>query len=112
MMNFLHTNMMAMSAFDLILSIALGILGSVVIALTVYFTVKLIWKLCKLFWKGLRKIFRTPKEKCAAIQCPFCGKMLDRCSCQKNYARTYRQRLRSYKRWKRQHNCTHVETKK
>jgi hypothetical protein len=49
----------------------------------------------------IKSKIKTAKAKCAAIQCPFCGKTLDRCVCAKNKNRSYGKRYRVYKKWKK-----------
>ena len=109
---FFNQSMQFVALYEFVIAITLGIVIAVAACVSVFYLGKLIWLICKGIGKLFKKIFKTPKQKCAEIQCPFCGKMLDRCSCQKNNARTYRQRLRSYKKWYKQHHCCHKDEKK
>jgi len=51
----------------------------------------------KSFWKGFRKRVKSSKEKCTEIQCPFCGRTLEKCMCPSNKNLSYRQRLKVHK---------------
>ena len=81
---------------------------SIVAALFTVYIMKKIWELLKRLWRGIcrlfKRIFKSYRKKCAAIQCPFCGKTLDHCSCTKNSDRTYKERYVAYKRWKKRRN--------
>ena len=81
--------------WNLAMGIFLGIMMAVVFVGLVFLLFKGIVAIVKL----LRKVFKTPKEKCASVQCPFCGKTLDKCVCTKNHDRSYRKRYHVYKKW-------------
>ena len=78
---------------------------SIVAALFTNFVLKQGWKslkkLGKLTWKLIKRIFKSYRKRCSQIQCPFCGKTLDHCTCAKNQDRTYKERYVAYKRWKK-----------
>ena len=87
--------------WNLAMGIFLGIMMAVVFVGLAFLLFKGIVAIAKVIGKVFKKIFKTPKEKCASVQCPFCGKTLDKCACTKNQDRSYRKRYRVYKKWKR-----------
>lgn len=58
---------------------------------------KLLWLIITGVGKGIRAIF-SAKHKCSKIQCPTCGRTLDKCQCEKNKKRGYLSRLYHYKK--------------
>lgn len=62
-----------------------------------FFLVKVLWIVLKGIGRGLRAIF-SAKHKCRKIQCPTCGRTLDKCQCEKNKKRGYLSRLYHYKK--------------
>ena len=78
---------------------------SIVAAVFIVYILKKVWQLLKRLWRGVcrlfKRIFKSYRRKCSEIQCPFCGKTLDHCTCSKNQDRTYRERYITYRRWKK-----------
>ena len=87
--------------WNLAMGIFLGIMMAVVFVGLAFLLFKGIVAIVKVLIKVFKKIFKTPKEKCASVQCPFCGKTLDNCVCTKNHDRSYRKRYHVYKKWKK-----------
>ena len=48
-------------------------------------------------YKKIRNKIKSSKEKCAKIQCPYCGRTLDKCVCTSNQKLSYKERLKAYK---------------
>ena len=87
--------------WNLAMGIFLGIMMAVIFVGLVFLLFKGIVAIVKVVGKGSKKILKTPKQKCASVQCPFCGKTLDKCVCTKNQDRSYSKRYRVYKKWKK-----------
>lgn len=72
-----------------------------VFSIACFFLIKWVLKFLvigsKSVWKGLRKRVKTSKERCSEIQCPFCGRTLNKCICPSNKNLSYRERLKVYK---------------
>ena len=60
-----------------------------------------IFKFLKTFFKILGNVF-SAKKRCAKVQCPHCGRTLDKCLCANNKRRSYISRLYHYKKEQRQ----------
>lgn len=63
--------------------------------------------LLKILWAGIKGLFKgiggalSSKKKCQQIQCPHCGRTLDKCICEDNHDRGYTSRLFHYRKEKR-----------
>lgn len=77
------------------------------IIVLVLLSIAVIWlslKVLKYAWITIKTVFRTlhnvfsAKKKCQKIQCPHCGRTLDKCICQRNQKRGYLSRIYHYKR--------------
>jgi len=72
----------------------------VLVCLGAFFLVKAF--LTKILWPGIKGIGRafangiSAKRKCSRIQCPHCGRTLDKCTCVENKHRGYMSRLFHY----------------
>jgi hypothetical protein len=87
--------------WNLAMGIFLGIMMAVVFVGLAFLVFKGAVAVGKGVRKGSKKVFKTPRQKCASVQCPFCGKTLDKCVCTKNQDRSYSKRYRVYKKWKK-----------
>ena len=78
---------------------------SIVAAVFTVYIMKKIWSFTKSTGRAskrlFKRIFKSYRRKCSEIQCPFCGKTLEHCTCTKNQDRTYRERYNAYRRWKK-----------
>ena len=54
------------------------------------------------FFRGVKRVgynvTHYSRVKCSRTQCPSCGRTLDKCVCASNQGKSYRKRLRSYKK--------------
>lgn len=78
------------------------LLAAITVAL--FFLLKYVLKILgaffKILWKGIRNL--SAKKRCSRVQCPHCGRMLDKCVCESNKNKSYAYRLRKYRKEKRQ----------
>lgn len=80
-----------------------AVIAAVVILLGLFLT----WKILKYVFIGLKFIFRgiynlfSIKSRCKKIQCPHCGRSLDRCVCPENRGKSNFKRLSRYQREKK-----------
>ena len=88
--NLFFTNIGAMNVCDILLAL-----------LCVWVALRIIKKLLSIF-RGAKKVgynmTHYARVKCSRTQCPTCGRTLDRCVCVANQGKSYRKRLKAYKK--------------
>ena len=59
-------------------------------------------KVLKYIFKGTKKVAYNAchfsKIRCSRVQCPYCGRTLDKCNCTANQGLSYRKRIKRYKK--------------
>lgn len=84
------SNIGAMSALDILAVLASVYLGYVIL--------KKLWRIIKGAKKVSYNITHYARVRCSRTQCPTCGRTLDKCVCSSNQGKSYRKRLKSYKK--------------
>ena len=80
----------------------LNLLVAVILSLVMCYICLKLATCIKYITKGFRKfgynVAHFSKVRCSRVQCPYCGRTLDKCNCAANQGLSYRKRIKRYKK--------------
>ena len=89
-----NTPLGEMTFLNLLVAIAISAVIAYIL-FKVLFCFKSIIKGCK---RVTYNTIHFSKIRCSKVQCPYCGRTLDKCNCAANQGLSYRKRIKRYKK--------------
>ncbi len=89
-----NTSLSEMTFFKLLIAVLISV-SACYILFKILFCFKSIGRGCK---KIAYNTTHYSKIRCSKVQCPYCGRTLDKCNCVANQGLSYRKRIKRYKK--------------